>query len=150
MTTVSTRNLHHYGIFFDDYRGESVTGPLTQRLVAALLEENVMPDDSSIDNADISTENSTKNQTLSMLKNGINIERRVKKELIEQGLLDPDDFQKECEDEILTEIKKVRTELASIAEYNYEELKKLQKAAKDEIKRLEVKRKLDAVDQEVR
>lgn len=55
-----------------------------------------------------------------MLKNGINIERRVKKELIDQGLLDPDDFQKECEDEILTEIKKVRTELASIAEYNYE------------------------------
>ncbi|XP_037033475.1 transcriptional adapter 3 [Bradysia coprophila] len=129
--------------------GESVTGPLTQRLVAALLEENVMPDDQSIDNVDISAENSTNNQTLSMLKNGINIERRVKKELIEQGLLDPEDFQKECEDEILTEIKKVRTELASIAEYNYEELKKLQKAAKDEIKRLEVKRKLDAVDQEI-
>lgn len=107
-----------------------------------------MPEDSAID-IDISSENTSNNQTLSMLKNGINIERRVKKELIEQGLLDPDDFQKECEDEILTEIKKVRTELASIAEYNYEELKKLQKAAKDEIKRLEVKRKLDAVDQEV-
>lgn len=110
-----------------------------------------MPDDSTIDsNIDGASENASNNQTLSMLKNGINIERRVKKELIEQGLLDPDDFQKECEDEILTEIKKVRTELASIAEYNYEELKKLQKAAKDEIKRLEVKRKLDAVDQEVR
>lgn len=106
-----------------------------------------MPDDSSMDNVDVAVD--TNNQTLSMLKNGINIERRVKRELIEQGLLDPDDFQKECEDEILTEIKKVRTELASIAEYNYEELKKLQKAAKDEIKRLEVKRKLDAVDQEV-
>lgn len=108
-----------------------------------------MPDDSSMDNVDIG-DNATNNQTLSMLKNGINIERRVKKELIEQGLLDPEDFQKECEDEILAEIKKVRTELASIAEYNYEELKKLQKAAKDEIKRLEVKRKLDSVDQEVR
>lgn len=129
-------------------RGESVTGPLTQRLVAALLEENVIPEDSSIDNVD-AAENPSNNQTLSMLKNGINIERRVKKELIEQGLLDPDDFQKECEDEILAEIKKVRTELASIAEYNYEELKKLQKAAKEEIKRLEIKRKLDAVDQEV-
>jgi len=126
--------------------GESVTGPLTQRLVAALLEENVMPDDSAID-SNVETENPS--NTLSLLKNGINIERRVKKELIEQGLLDPDDFQKEGEDEILTEIKKVRTELASIAEYNYEELKKLQKAAKDEMKRLEVKRKLDAVDQEI-
>lgn len=110
-----------------------------------------MPIDSAMDsNAEISLENSSNNQTLSMLKNGINIERRVKKELIEQGLLDPDDFQNECEDEILTEIKKVRTELASIAEYNYEELKKLQKAAKDEMKRLEVKRKLDSVDQEVK
>lgn len=110
-----------------------------------------MPDDSLNDaNAENSSENPSNNQTLSMLKNGISIERRVKKELIEQGLLDADDFQKECEDEILTEIKKVRTELASIAEYNYEELKKLQKAAKDEMKRLEVKRKLDAVDQEVR
>lgn len=80
-----------------------------------------MPEDSTIDsNVDISSENTSNNQTLSMLKNGINIERRVKKELIDQGLLDPDDFQKECEDEILTEIKKVRTELASIAEYNYE------------------------------
>lgn len=98
-----------------------MTGPLTQRLVAALLEENAMPDDSTIDsNVDISSENTSNNQTLSMLKNGINIERRVKKELIDQGLLDADDFQKECEDEILTEIKKVRTELASIAEYNYE------------------------------
>lgn len=80
-----------------------------------------MPEDSTIDsNVDVSSENTSNNQTLSMLKNGINIERRVKKELIDQGLLDPDDFQKECEDEILTEIKKVRTELASIAEYNYE------------------------------
>lgn len=135
---------------FLDFSGESVTGPFTQRLVAALLEENVMPEDSTIDSSvEMASENATNNQTLSMLKNGINIERRVKKELIEQGLLDPDDFQKEGEDEILTEIKKVRTELASIAEYNYEELKKLQKAAKDEMKRLEVKRKLDAVDQEV-
>lgn len=128
-----------------------MTGPLTQRLVAALLEENVMPEDSAIDsNADISTENNSNNQTLSMLKNGINIERRVKKELIDQGLFDLDDFENDCEDEILSEIKKVRTELASIAEYNFEGLKKLQKAAKDEMKRLEVKRKLDAVDQEVR
>lgn len=36
----------------------------------------------------------TTNRTISMLKNGISIERRVKKELIEQGLLDPEDFTK--------------------------------------------------------
>jgi transcriptional adapter 3 len=49
----------------------------------------------------------------------------------------------------LTEIKRVRTELASIAEYNSNELRKLHSAAKDEMKRLEIKRKLDTVDQEI-
>lgn len=53
------------------------------------------------------------------------------------------------DDEILAEIKRVRTELSAISEYNCGELKRLQSAAKEEIKRLEIKRKLDAVDQEV-
>lgn len=99
------------------------------------------------DNGGIDT--TTSNRTISMMKNGINIERRVKKELIEQGLLDLDDFGKDNEDEILAEIKRVRTELAAIAEYNCNELKKLQTVAKEEMKRLEVKRKLDSVDQAV-
>lgn len=50
---------------------------------------------------------------------------------------------------MLNEIKRVRTELYAIAEYNQAELKALHAAAKQEMKRLEVKRKLDCVDQEV-
>lgn len=139
-----------------DFRGDGITGPLTQRLVSALLEENISPDyglsvastnDAIGDNGGVDT--TTSNRTISMMKNGINIERRVKKELIEQGLLDLDDFGKDNEDEILAEIKRVRTELAAIAEYNCNELKKLQTVAKEEMKRLEVKRKLDSVDQAV-
>lgn len=87
--------------------------------------------------------------SINLLRNGISIERRVKQELIDQGLLDPDDFAKDNEDEILSEIMRVRTELAAIAEHNHTELQKLQSAAKDEMKRLEIKRKLDSVDQEV-
>lgn len=50
---------------------------------------------------------------------------------------------------MLNEIKRVRTELHAIAEYNQSELKALHAAAKQEMKRLEIKRKLDFVDQEV-
>lgn len=122
--------------------------------MSALLEENISPDYGSAPTNESIGENgvsdtATSNRTISMMKNGINIERRVKKELIEQGLLDMDDFAKDNEDEILAEIKRVRTELAAIAEYNFNELKKLQTVAKEEMKRLEVKRKLDSVDQAV-
>lgn len=55
----------------------------------------------------------------------------------------------EKDDEVLNEIKRVRTELYAIAEYNHNELKLLYAAAKEEMKRLEIKRKLDMVDQEV-
>lgn len=43
----------------------------------------------------------------------------------------------------------MRVELSAIAEFNCNELRRLHTAAKDEMKRLEVKRKLDAVDQEI-
>lgn len=135
--------------FFFHHRGENVTGPLTQRLMSSFLEENMLPGDHSENALDINTSTANSDATMALLKNGINIERRVKKELIEQGLLDPDDCAKDNEDEILAEILRVRTELAAIAEYNHTELNKLKAASTDEMKRLEIKRKLDTVDQEV-
>lgn len=127
--------------------GDNITGPLTQRLVSALMEENLLPDG---ENSSNESENSSR-PVASLMKNGISIERRVKKELIEQGLLDdPEDFSKpHQDDEILSEIKMVRTELASIAEFNSTELKKIHSLAKEEMKRLEIKRKLDVVDHEI-
>lgn len=137
--------------------GENITGPLTQRLVSALMEENLLGD-GDLQNSEngTNTENMSNNRgggqssSSSVMKNGISIERRVKKELIEQGLLDPDDFKPGQDDEILSDIKRVRTELTAIADYNVNELKRLRAAAKEEIKRLEVKRELDSIDQEVR
>lgn len=130
--------------------GEGITGPLTQRLVSALMEENFKSDNGT------DTENVPNNNGLdvgsasSLLKNGISIERRVRKELIEQGILDPEDcLRPEQDDEILSEIKRVRTELSAIAEYNSSELNKLHSAAKAEMDRLEVKRQLDAVELEI-
>ncbi|GAB0096415.1 transcriptional adapter 3 [Sergentomyia squamirostris] len=134
--------------------GDNVTGPLTQRLVSALMEENLIPDNvtTSAENSNSGSDNTSSDfasnrSSLPPLKNGICIEKRVRKELIDQGILDPDDFPRD--DEILSEIKRVRTELSAIAEYNSNELKKLYALAKDEMKRLELKRKLDTVDQDI-
>lgn len=149
---------------------EGITGPLTQRLVAALLEEdNDMQTNLSgggcnenatitQDSSDSCTENnaSTANQRAqtnaltSLLKSGIDVEKRLKKELFDLGIFDAHDMVREKDDEVLNEIKRVRTELLAIAEYNRNELKLLRTAAKGEMKRLEVKRKLDRVDHEVR
>lgn len=122
--------------------------------MASFLEENILPGDIEIGSENAldmnpSSAAASTDSTMALLKNGINIERRVKKELIEQGLLDPDDFAKDNEDEILAEIMRVRTELSAIAEHNHTELNKLKSAAREEMKRLEIKRKLDSVDQEV-
>lgn len=57
-------------------------------------------------------------------------------------------FQPE-DDEILSEIKRVTTELNALAEFNHKELLRLHTASKAELQRLEIKRKLDIVDQEV-
>uniref|UniRef100_A0A2M3Z8Q2 Putative histone acetyltransferase pcaf/saga/ada subunit tada3l/ngg1 n=1 Tax=Anopheles braziliensis TaxID=58242 RepID=A0A2M3Z8Q2_9DIPT len=135
--------------------GEGITGPLTQRLVSALMDENLHPDSNSTSNensnssSDVMHSNSARS-AVALLKNGISIERRLRKELIEQGILDADDMPKsQQDDEILSEINRVRTELAVIAEYNSNEIRKLQSMAKDEMKRIDVKRKLDRVDQEL-
>lgn len=141
-----------------------ITGPLTQRLVAALLEENLLnskgeieglaamaneSNDSCGENNSSSANRTNNTPIASLLKNGIDVEIRLKKELIELGILDISDFPKEKDDEVLSEIKRVRTELESIAEYNLNELKQLRVAAQEEMKRLDIKRKLDLVDQEV-
>lgn len=128
-----------------------MTGPLTQRLVSALMDENTMPDATDSGSENTSSDVTSNRSFVPSMQNGILIERRVRKELIEQGILDGmDDVVKEEDDEILSEIKRVRTELGAIAEHNSNELKKLYGVAKEEMSRLEIKRKLDAVDQEVR
>lgn len=128
-----------------------MTGPLTQRLVSALMDENTMPEGTDSGSENTSSDlASNRSSFVPAMRNGILIERRVRKELIEQGILDGDDVVKEEDDEILSEIVRVRTELAAISDYNSNELRKLYAVAKEEMSRLEIKRKLDVIDQEVR
>lgn len=123
-----------------------MTGPLTQRLMAAFLEENIIPSNAT---EPTSVNPNPHSDPFRAIKNGVNIERRLKQELIDQGLMSAEDFANEEDDEILAEIVRVRTELSTIAEYNFKELQKLLDQSKNEMKRLEVKRQLDVVDQEV-
>lgn len=150
--------------------GEGITGPLTQRLVSALMEENLDHHGSATATTTTSTENSNSSlenipnnsnmvhtrSAANLLKNGIAAERRIRKELIEQGILEAKDAMtavsveqiEDC-DEVLTEIQKVRSDLMTMAEFNTNQLSTLKEVAHNELKRLEIKRKLDDVDHEI-
>lgn len=131
---------------------EAVTGPLTQRLVSALMEDSLRLDLSNADSNSSSENTNYSNYSFrpfSFMKHGIGIEKRLKKELIKQGILDYNEFSKDTEDDVLAEIKKLISELSAISEHNSSALKRLREAACDEIKRLEIKRKLDVVDHEI-
>ncbi|KAH8416587.1 hypothetical protein KR222_010462 [Zaprionus bogoriensis] len=161
----------------DNMMEESITGPLTQRLVSALMDESLPSEQAAV--GEHSNSNSSSNnenthssssnaagvggasaaaaaaasgnfRSLSMLKHGVGIEQRLKKELIDSGLIDASELAAhEDVDEVLLEIKRVTTEISSVAQYNCDELKRLRADASEEIKRIELKRKLDTVDQEI-
>ncbi|CAK1555662.1 unnamed protein product [Leptosia nina] len=122
-----------------------ITGPLTQRLVSALMEENVMP----YEIPDIKSKNyaATKNS----YKNSLTLEKCLRKELVEQGILDPEDLPpltNPADDEILAEIKKCQTELTAVRKENCRNLKNLIGLCKQEMIRLNLKKQLDQVDLE--
>ncbi|CRL02073.1 CLUMA_CG015135, isoform A [Clunio marinus] len=149
--------------------GDGITGPFTQRLVSALMEENMIGDGhstatattTSTENSNSSLENIPNNTNMvhtrsaaNLLKNGIAAERRIRKELIEQGILEakdavPSGERQDDVDEVLMEIQRVRSDLMAIAESNTSQLATLKEVALNEIKRLEIKKKLDDVDHEI-
>lgn len=162
---------------------ENITGPLTQRLVSALMDESLPSEQAAVGEHSNSNSSSNENthssssnaaggpanaaaasasasasaaassgnfRSLSMLKHGVGIEQRLKKELIDSGLIDANELNAhEDVDEVLLEIKRVTTEISSVAQFNCDELKRLRADASQEIKRIELKRKLDTIDQEI-
>ncbi|XP_011547848.2 transcriptional adapter 3 [Plutella xylostella] len=122
-----------------------ITGPLTQRLVSALMEENAMP----YEVPDVKVKQST--NTKSTYKNSLTLEKCLRKELVEQGILDPEDLPpltNPADDEILAEIKKCQTELTAVRKDNCRNLKNLIGLCKQEMIRLNLKKQLDQVDAE--
>lgn len=80
------------------------------------------------------------------------MDRRLRKELVEQGILDVEDLPKTYppEDDILLEIKKCQQELSVVNEHNISELNKLRTIVAKDLRRQEVKNALNKVDNEVR
>jgi transcriptional adapter 3 len=141
---------------------DSPFGELTQRLVAGLMEENVLnPVDESTDNAkkgsggdSSDTENvAAKGQLIKSLNitNAENLEARVQKELEEQGILDPNEEDNDGaeNDEILEELGRCQNELKAVSSHNLQQLKRLLKAAKEEMARQELRNKLQQADNDV-
>merc|ERR1712029_525344 len=129
--------------------------------VAGLMEENAInPADVEENNKKGSggessdTENvAAKGQLIKSLNitNAENLEARVRKELEEQGILDPNEDTKEGieNDEILEELARCQNELKAVSTHNLSQLKRLLKAAKEEMARQEVRNKLQQADNEV-
>lgn len=146
---------------------DSPFGELTQRLVAGLMEENVLnpADDSAVDNTkqkgaaaggdSSDTENvAAKGQLIKSLNitNAEALEARVRKELEEQGILDPNDEGQNDNvenDEIHKELVRCQNELKAVSSHNLQQLKRLLKAAKEEMARQELRNKLQQADNDV-
>ncbi|GAB1602831.1 transcriptional adapter 3-like isoform X2 [Argonauta hians] len=136
---------------------DSPFGPLTQRLVTALIEEHVMApvDDTT---TDINTKDLEDPPTISPkmlakqlnISNAVQLEKRIKKELEEQGILDFDEkVEDNPDDEILSELRRKQEELKAINLENTIMTKRLIKLAKEEMESQKLKKKLAALDAEL-
>ena len=109
-------------------------GELTQRLVAGLIEDNLMTavEDSMDTNKKQEAESVEKSQLIKSLNisNNEALEARVKKELQDQGILDPNDDSEEGSenDEVHEELIRCQAELRAISAHNLQQLKRLTKA----------------------
>lgn len=131
-----------------DKKTNSIAGPLTQRLVSALLEENVYIA-SNMENKLFRDGDPPVLRDLT-IQNSMNLELRMHKELVEQGILEPDAQKKNKEDdEILIEIKRCQQELSALSNHNITQLKRLLNLAQEESKRQALKRKISIADNEV-
>lgn len=139
---------------------KSTYGVLTQRLVSCLIEDNVISSPIS-DTIDTDHEIVGKNGASSNanplrglnLGNTAQLEKRIKKELEDHGLLDLDDMnmndEEVEEDEILNELTKLQNDLKALSSQNQLNLKKLLGKVKSEFGKQEVTKKLNHADSEV-
>ncbi|GJQ68220.1 hypothetical protein Trydic_g10760 [Trypoxylus dichotomus] len=128
---------------------DTFSSPLTQRLLAALLEEKVIKSFPSAFDKLKASDFSIKNSNGG--RGGVCLDRRLRKELVEQGILDVEDLPKTYppDDDILLEIKKCQEELSVVNEHNISELNKLRTIVAKDLRRQEVKNALGKVDNDI-
>ncbi|XP_053326069.1 transcriptional adapter 3 isoform X1 [Spea bombifrons] len=134
-------------------------GHLTQRLLQALVEENIISpiEDSSIpeisgkesgtDGASTSPRSQNKPFSAPHTKS---LEVRIKEELIAQGLLESEDRPAEdSEDEVLAELRKRQAELKALSAHNRAKKQELLRLAKEEMNKQELRQRVRMADNEV-
>lgn len=133
-------------------------GPLTQRLLQALVEENIISpmEDSPIpdipgkdDGAGTSPRSQGKAFSVPHTRS---LEARIREELVAQGLLDSDERQGgggESEDEVLAELQKRQAELKALTAHNRARKQELLKLARDEMRKQELRQRVRVADNEV-
>ncbi|KAM4722622.1 transcriptional adapter 3 isoform 5-T6 [Rhinophrynus dorsalis] len=134
-------------------------GHLTQRLLQALVEENIISpiEDSPIpeisgkesgtDGASTSPRSQNKPFSAPHTKS---LEGRIKEELIAQGLLESEDRPAEdSEDEVLAELRKRQAELKALSAHNRAKKQELLRLAKEEMHRQELRQRVRMADNEV-
>ena len=134
---------------------------MTQRLVSCLIEENLLnggfdqKGGSNEMNGNKTSNGSPNHKVFKSLNlgNTAQLERRIRKELEEHGIISLDDIlngsDQGDDDEILAELKRCQQELKTVSTKNQSSLKKLINSAKKEMTRQEVNHKLEVADLEV-
>lgn len=132
-------------------------GPLTQRLVSALIEENIIaPMDQSIlanmkgETAATRSGGATSRTPVKAphVPHTRTLEARIKEELVFQGLIDEDHGEEE-DDEVLSELKKHQNELKTLVGKNKQAKQDLLKLVQDEMRRQELRHRCRIVDAEI-
>ncbi|XP_010880132.2 transcriptional adapter 3 [Esox lucius] len=136
-------------------------GPLTQRLLQALVEENIIspmedspiPDLSGKDGGNDAAGTSPRSQGKSFsVPHTRSLEARIKEELIAQGLLDSEERPGaggDSEDEVLAELHKRQAELKALSAHNRSRKQELLRLAKEEMRKQELRQRVRVSDNEV-
>jgi len=133
-------------------------GPLTQRLVSALIEENIIaPMDQSIVSNLKSGESAATRSGGAASRTPVKaphvphtrtLEARIKEELIFQGLID-EDHGEEDDDEVFSELQKHQIELKTLITKNKQAKQDLLKVVQEEMRRQELRHRCRIVDAEI-
>ena len=126
-------------------------GELTQRLVQGLMEENIMNQVDDMMVAGKDEDIGSRNSFIQSLKvaNGDSLEKRLKKELEEQGILDPEDESDPGADEILSELMRCQEELKAVQHHNHNQVRRLLRTSREEMAKQEIRVRLAEADKEV-
>jgi len=125
-------------------------GELTQRLIQGLMEEKVSLGEEGAERS--GEQVGSRNSFIQSLRvaGEDSLEKQIKKELEEQGILDPNEEEGEENDEILAELERCQAELRAVSAHNHTQLKRLVKLAREEMSRQEIRNKLAETDEEVK